>query len=105
LIPGLRPDGAAIAACLCFLGRSSVPGGYGAVAVWVKVAGATIVRYALSSTRFLLDQGADFLVIACNTATALALEEIKGSTTVPVLGVIETAPTRRPVRRRRGKSW
>jgi glutamate racemase len=51
---------------------------------------ATIVRYALSSTRFLLDQGADFLVIACNTATALALEEIKASTAVPVLGVIET---------------
>jgi glutamate racemase len=51
---------------------------------------ATIVRYALSSTRFLLDQGADFLVIACNTASALALEEIKASTAVPVLGVIET---------------
>jgi glutamate racemase len=51
---------------------------------------ATIVRYALSSTRFLLGQGADFLVIACNTATALALEEIRGSTSVPVLGVIET---------------
>jgi glutamate racemase len=51
---------------------------------------ATIVRYALSSTRFLLDQGADFLLIACNTATALALEEIRGSTSVPVLGVIET---------------
>jgi glutamate racemase len=51
---------------------------------------ATIVRYALSSTRFLLDQGADFLVIACNTASALALEEIRASTAVPVLGVIET---------------
>jgi glutamate racemase len=51
---------------------------------------ATIVRYALGSTRFLLDQGADFLVIACNTATALALTEIRASTTVPVLGVIET---------------
>jgi glutamate racemase len=51
---------------------------------------ATIVRYALSSTRFLLDQGADFLVIACNTASALALDEIRGSATVPVLGVIET---------------
>ena len=51
---------------------------------------ATIVRYALSSTRFLLDQGADFLVIACNTASALALKEIRGSTAVPVLGVIET---------------
>jgi glutamate racemase len=48
------------------------------------------VRYALSSTRFLLDQGAEFLVIACNTASALALKEIKESTTVPVLGVIET---------------
>ena len=51
---------------------------------------ATIVRYALSSTRFLLDQGADFLVIACNTASALALKEIHASTAVPVLGVIET---------------
>ena len=51
---------------------------------------ATIVRYALGSTRFLLDQGAEFLVIACNTATALALTEIRASTTVPVLGVIET---------------
>ncbi len=51
---------------------------------------ATIVRYALSSTRFLLDQGADFLVIACNTATALALKEIQESTSVPVLGVVET---------------
>jgi glutamate racemase len=51
---------------------------------------ATIVRYALSSTRFLLDQGADFLVIACNTASALALTEIRASTAVPVLGVIET---------------
>ncbi len=51
---------------------------------------ATIVRYALSSTRFLLDQGADFLVIACNTASALALTEIRASTAVQVLGVIET---------------
>jgi glutamate racemase len=51
---------------------------------------ATIVRYALSSTRFLIDQGADFLVIACNTATALALDEIHGASPAPVLGVIET---------------
>jgi glutamate racemase len=51
---------------------------------------ATIVRYALSSTRFLLDQGADLLVIACNTASALALDEIRASTQVSVLGVIET---------------
>ncbi len=50
----------------------------------------TIVRYALSSTRFLIDQGADFLVIACNTASALAFDAIRAASPVPVLGVIET---------------
>ena len=36
----------------------------------------TIARYAVSSARYLEDQGADLLVIACNTATALALDDI-----------------------------
>ncbi len=35
-------------------------------------------------------QGADFLVIACNTASALALDEIRAASNVPVFGVIET---------------
>jgi glutamate racemase len=51
---------------------------------------ATIARYAVSSARFLVEQGADFLVIACNTASALALDAIKDAVRVPVLGVIET---------------
>lgn len=50
---------------------------------------ATIARYALTSTRFLIEQGAEFLVIACNTASALALDEIRQSTSLPVLGVID----------------
>lgn len=50
----------------------------------------TIVRYAESSTRFLLEQGASLLVIACNTASALALPEIRAAASpVPVFGVIE----------------
>ena len=49
----------------------------------------TISRYAVSSARFLEDQGADLLVIACNTATALALEDIQVSLPIPVIGVIE----------------
>jgi glutamate racemase len=49
----------------------------------------TIVRYALSSAHFLADQGADLLVIACNTATALALQDIKDALPIPVVGVIE----------------
>ncbi len=51
---------------------------------------ATIARYAVSSARFLHEQGAEFLVIACNTASALALDEIRAAVPVPVLGVIET---------------
>src|SRR5580693_1602344 len=50
----------------------------------------TIARYAVSSSRFLVEQGAEFLVIACNTASALAIEEIRAVSPVPVLGVIET---------------
>jgi len=52
---------------------------------------ATIARYAVSSSRFLIDQGCEFLVIACNTASALALDEIRHTASpfqVPVVGVI-----------------
>lgn len=49
----------------------------------------TIARYAVESARFLLkEQGADFLVIACNTASALALDAIQDAVPVPVFGVI-----------------
>jgi glutamate racemase len=50
----------------------------------------TIARYAVESAQFLVrKQGAEFLVIACNTASALALDAIQDAVTVPVLGVIE----------------
>jgi len=49
----------------------------------------TISRYAVSSARFLEDQGADLLVIACNTATALALEDIQQALPIPVIGVVQ----------------
>ncbi len=48
----------------------------------------TIVRYALSSARFLQQQGAELLVVACNTATALALDELRDALPIPVVGVI-----------------
>jgi glutamate racemase len=50
----------------------------------------TIARYAAESAQFLVrEQGAEFLVIACNTASALALDAIEQAVPVPVLGVIE----------------
>ncbi len=55
----------------------------------------TIARYAVSSARFLHEQGADLLVIACNTATALALEDIQQALPIPVIGVVEPGARRR----------
>ena len=52
----------------------------------------TIARYAAQSARFLVEeQGADYLVIACNTASALALDDIKEAvpSSISVIGVIE----------------
>src|SRR5262250_3342263 len=50
----------------------------------------TVARYAVESSQFLVrEQGAEFLVIACNTASALALDAIESGVPVPVLGVIQ----------------
>jgi glutamate racemase len=52
----------------------------------------TIARYAAQSARFLVEEeSADYLVIACNTASALALDAIEEAvpSSVPVIGVIE----------------
>jgi glutamate racemase len=50
---------------------------------------ATVAHYATGAVDYLQAHGAEFLVIACNTATALALEEIKAAARVGVIGVIE----------------
>jgi glutamate racemase len=50
---------------------------------------ATVAHYAVGAVRYLEDHGAELLVIACNTATALALDEIKAAASVGVIGVVE----------------
>jgi glutamate racemase len=49
----------------------------------------TVARYAVEAANFLEQRGAQLLVIACNTATALALDKITASSGVPVIGVVE----------------
>src|SRR4051794_16038014 len=49
----------------------------------------TVGRYAVEATHFLESQGAQMLVIACNTATALALDRITAAAQGPVVGVVE----------------
>jgi glutamate racemase len=49
----------------------------------------TVARYAVEASHFLEEHGAELLVIACNTATALALDRITAATHVRVVGVVE----------------
>lgn len=54
----------------------------------------TVAKYAISSIQFLEREGAEMLVIACNTATALALDAIRAATALPVIGVVEPGAQR-----------
>jgi glutamate racemase len=54
----------------------------------------TVARYATQASQFLERCGAQLLVIACNTATALALDKITRACSVPVVGVIEPGAER-----------
>lgn len=48
-----------------------------------------IVQYSRENTGFLLAKGIKMLVVACNTSSAVALDEIARDTAIPVVGVIE----------------
>lgn len=50
---------------------------------------ATVERYAVENSKFLEAHGIKLLVVACNTASALALPAIRNAVKVPVIGVIE----------------
>jgi len=49
----------------------------------------TVRRYALEGMRFLLSKGIKFLVVACNTVSAVGLEDLSQSMPVPVVGVLK----------------
>ena len=48
-----------------------------------------ITRYSKEIVEFLLDKEVSAIVVACNTATALALEELKKTFKIPIVGVIK----------------
>ena len=54
----------------------------------------TVARYAIGAAQYLEEHGAQMLVIACNTATALALDRITQASSVPVVGVVDPGAAR-----------
>jgi glutamate racemase len=49
----------------------------------------TVTRYSLENTEFLLARDIKVLVVACNTASSVALDAIAARAGIPVVGVIE----------------
>ncbi|MBT3311532.1 MAG: glutamate racemase [Desulfobacterales bacterium] len=51
----------------------------------------TVIRYALQNTDFLINNGANIIVIACNTASSVATPEVTGKYDIPFFEVITPA--------------
>jgi len=50
---------------------------------------AVVTRYAIENAEFLLEKGAKMVVVACNTASSVALDALRARFDVPVVGVID----------------
>ncbi|HXV19308.1 MAG TPA: glutamate racemase, partial [Candidatus Omnitrophota bacterium] len=49
----------------------------------------TITKFSIDNVKFLKEFDTKIVVVACNTATALSLDALKETYTVPIIGVIE----------------
>lgn len=49
----------------------------------------TIIRYAIEAVEFFKNFELDMIIVACNTVSAYALEEMRESASCPVIGVVE----------------
>ncbi len=54
---------------------------------------ATVIRYARGCSQLLIDRGIKLLVIACNTASAVALDVLAQELPIPVIGVVGPGAT------------
>ena len=50
---------------------------------------ATVIEYSIQDTKFLLSKNVKLIVVACNTASSVALKELRSRFDVPVIGMIE----------------
>lgn len=49
----------------------------------------TVVEYSIQAANFLLRKNIKLLIVACNTASSVALKELRKFLTIPVIGMIE----------------
>ena len=49
----------------------------------------TIIRYAIEAVEFFKNFELDLMIVACNTVSAYALEEMRENSSCPIIGVVE----------------
>lgn len=49
---------------------------------------STVIEYSLQDTKFLLSKNVKAIVVACNTASSVAIEELRKTFDVPIIGMI-----------------
>ncbi len=63
----------------------------------------TVTRYSIENVDFLVAKGVKMLVVACNTASAVALDALAGRFELPIVGVIEPGARAAVARTRNGR--
>lgn len=63
---------------------------------------SAILEYSMENTRFLLNQGATVIVIACNSASSVATEQLRREFAVPIIEVISPAVAEAVAKSRNG---
>ena len=64
---------------------------------------STVIRYASACAKVLLARGVKLMIVACNTASAHALEPLRESLDIPVLGVVEPGAREAVAQTRNGR--
>lgn len=50
---------------------------------------STVIKYSIQNTKFLLKRNVKIIVVACNTASSVALNELRNNFNLPIIGMIE----------------
>ncbi len=50
---------------------------------------STVIEYALQDAKFLINKNVKAIVVACNTVSSVALNELRNNFNVPIIGMIE----------------
>jgi len=50
---------------------------------------STVIEYSIQNTRFLLQKNVKAVIVACNTASSIAIPDLKKMFDIPIIGMIE----------------